>query len=124
MKLLSVASLLCLLVCPRQCACQVSAPFEVKVIEDSPDRSLECTSFGGFPFTEAIFFRNGIQENTTDNCVSASHNGVLPFNNTPECDGQYFCGKIENSALVLSGPKTVLGKFCIAGQFYSLRFFF
>ena len=107
---LSLASL-CLLVYARLCLGQISAPFLVKVlVEGDTDRSLQCETLTGFPVEEAVFFRNGIQESTTDDCVPASHNGILSFNNTPECDGHYSCGRIENSALVLSGPKTVLGK--------------
>ena len=105
---LAVASW-CLLVYARLCVGQLSPPFQVVVVEGDKDRSLECETIVGFPVQEAVFFRNGIQENTTDDCIPASHNGVLPFNNTPECDGHYYCGKIENKGVVLSGPRTVLG---------------
>lgn len=110
MTILSAASL-CLLVYARLCVGQISAPFIVKVqIEGDTDRSLQCETLTGFPVEEAVFFRNGIQVSTTDGCVNASHDGMRPFNNTPECDGHYSCGRSESGALVLSGPKTVLGK--------------
>ena len=109
MMLVGVTSL-CLLVYARLCLGQISPPFKVTVlIEADTDRSLQCETLTGFPVQEAVFYRNGIQENTTDDCVPASHNGMMAFNNTPECDGHYYCGKIENNGVILSGPNTVLG---------------
>ena len=109
MMLLAVASL-CLLVYARLCLGQISPPFLVKVqIQGDTDRSLQCETTAGFSISEAVFYRNGIQENTTDDCVPASLNGILPFNNTPQCDGHYYCGKIESNGLILSAPNTVLG---------------
>ena len=107
--LLAVASL-CLLVYARLCLGQISPPFQVKVqIQGNADRSLHCETPAGFTISEAVFYRNGIQENTIDDCVPASDNGLLPFNNTPECDGHYYCGTKENNVVILSGPTTVLG---------------
>ena len=117
MKTVFLASFF-LLVCTRSCVGQTSTPpFQVQVVSElsSSDRRLECRTLVGFEVQEAIFFRNGIQEGTTDVCVPASNNGALAFNNTPACDGHYFCGTFEseNDVFILSGPETVLGKFCL-----------
>ena len=108
--MLHAVTSLCLLVYARLSLGEISPPFLVTVlIEGDRDRSLHCKTWDGFPVNDTVFYRNGIQENTTDDCVPASLNGILPFNNTPECDGHYYCGKVENNGVILSGPNTVLG---------------
>ena len=106
-----------LVACTKLCAGQRSSPpFEViEVYHDTRDhRSLSCEMTGNFRVSEAIFFRNGVRENTSDDaCIPASQEGKLHVNDTPECDGYYFCGirHSETGRHILSGPRKVVGKF-------------
>ena len=97
---------------------QLKLPYTVQVVVDgsntSPDSlTLQCIDQASFKVTNAVFFRNGVWENTTDGCVPASKNGQMTFNDTPMCDGHYLCGTAadEGGGLILSGPLTVIGKF-------------